>query len=208
MKPDPKKSASPVRPSPGRNPETPEPKAELAPTPIWLIFLFGLLFYWGQLYLDQHAGEFNPQVYEPYRSAQYLKDILPKDESQLLMAKGKVAYDTYCKLCHQDNGMGTPGQFPPLAGSEWVTGSPERLIRIPIHGVQGPIMVKGQEWALSMPAMGAGLSAGDLAALLTYVRQSWGNNAPAIKPEQAQAVMDATAGRSQPWTAQELQQFQ
>jgi mono/diheme cytochrome c family protein len=203
MNPVPNKTAS-QRPKSLRNSESPEPKANRSPVPTWLILSFGLLFYWAQLYVDQHAGEFNSQVYEPFHSYKELTDLAPKDETALLLAKGKVAYDNACKLCHQDSGMGTPGQFPPLAGSEWVVGSPERLIRIPLHGLGGSIKVKGVEWTQSMPAIGAGLPPEDLAAALSYIRQSWGNQAPPIKPEQVKAVSEATAGRSQPWSSQEL----
>lgn len=188
--------------------ETREPVAGLTPAPVWLVFLFGILFYWGTLYLDRHAGEFHPKVFGPYTSGNQLASFAPKDESQLMIAKGKVVYDNACKLCHQDTGLGAPGQFPPLAGSEWVSGPAERVIRIPIHGLSGPIKVKEQDWNLSMPAIGAALSDEELANLLTYVRQAWGNKAPPVTPAQVKAVKDKTADRSQPWTAQELLQIQ
>ena len=71
---------------------------------------------------------------------------------------------------------GTPGQFLPLAGSEWVLEKdPSRLIRIPLLGAAGPITVKGVEWNLAMPAMGAALPDDDLAAVLSYMRNAWGN---------------------------------
>jgi mono/diheme cytochrome c family protein len=210
MKPDPKKSVNPQWTDGAKNPETPEPTAGLAPTPVWLIFLFALLFYWAQLYLDQHGGGFHPQVYEPYQSFKQLADLRPKDETQMLLGKGKAHYENVCKGCHQENGMGSPGQFPPLVGSEWVTGVPERLIRIPIHGLSGPIQVNGVDWppGLSMPAIGAALPPEDLAALLSYVRNAWGNKASIIKPEQVKAVFESTANRTQPWTSQELLQVQ
>jgi len=69
----------------------------------------------------------------------------------------------------------------------------------------GPIEVKGQTWNLAMPAMGAALSDDDLAAVLTYMRSAWGNQAEAITPDQVAAVRAALAGRMQPYTAAELQ---
>jgi hypothetical protein len=66
------------------------------------------------------------------------------------------------------------------------------------------VQIKGQPWNLAMPAMGAALSDEDLAATLTYIRQSWGNKAPAVSPDQVKAVRAQLTGRTQPWTAEEL----
>ena len=93
--------------------------------------------------------------------------------------------------------MGKPGQFPPLAGSEWPTGSPNRLIRIPLLGLSGPIKVKGQAWNLSMPGLPA-TSDEDLAMILTHIRTSWGNKASQITAAQVKAVRAEVGGRSQP----------
>jgi hypothetical protein len=82
------------------------------------------------------------------------------------------------------------------------------MIRIPLVGLAGPVEVKGQPWNLAMPAMGAALPDDDLAAVLTYIRQSWGNKASAITPEQVKAVRTAIGNRSQPWTATELKAIQ
>jgi hypothetical protein len=68
----------------------------------------------------------------------------------------------------------------------------------------GPIEVKGQQWNLSMPAMGAALSDEDLAATLTYMRQSWGNKASEVTPEMVKAIRTLLGNRSQPFTAAEL----
>ena len=104
--------------------------------------------------------------------------------------------------------MGKPNQGPPLAGSEWVVGAPARLIRIPLFGLNGPITVHGQQlvFASSMPAMGAALPEDDLAAVLTYMRQAWGNKAPAISPQEIKAVKDKVGNHTQPFTPEEILQ--
>jgi hypothetical protein len=79
------------------------------------------------------------------------------------------------------------------------------MIRIPLVGLAGPVKVKDQEWNLAMPNMGAALSDDDLAAVLTYIRQSWGNKASIITPEQVKAVKKEVGNRTQPWSASELQ---
>jgi len=78
------------------------------------------------------------------------------------------------------------------------------MIPIPLIGLSGPVSVKDQEWNLAMPAMGARLSDEDLAAVLSYIRQSWGNNASEISPEQVQKVRAAMSNRTKPLTAIEL----
>lgn len=226
MNPDPKKPSrpsSPSRPSveKAKKPEgqvaaskpannESEPTAGSAHVPIWLILLFAILFYWGELYLDNQGGEFNPQVYEPYRSFAEVKLSNPVDDVGAVVARGEALY-VNCAVCHQASGLGAPGQFPPLAGSDWVTNSnPARLIRIPLHGLNGPITVKGQEWnpPAGMTAVGGSFSNEDLAAILTFVRQAWGNKAPAVTPAQVAKVKEETSGRamdgSAAWTAEEL----
>lgn len=97
---------------------------------------------------------------------------------------GKKQYDTpgSCTTCHQATGLGLTGAFPPLAESEWVTGPVENLIRIQLQGLKGEITVKGQVYNSMMPAM-AQQTDEQIAAVLTYVRNSFGNSASAVTPE-------------------------
>lgn len=186
-----------------------EPQADTAAMPFWLFIALIGLAYWGMLHLDQYGGGFNERVYAPYRSFRQLADLQPKSGPELLVAKGESFYALLCEQCHQRTGTGSANQYPPLVGSEWVLGSPNRLIRIPLHGLSGPIQVKGQTWTgVSMPAFGAFAPLDNdenLAAVLTYIRKAWGNNAPPIAPEQVQAVRAETAARTTPWTAAELE---
>lgn len=189
-----------------KNAENTQPGMGSANVPIWLFVVLGVLMYWGTMYLDQHGGGFSAQVYEPYPSKKFIESIQPKTGGDELIARGEEVYALVCSPCHQPNGMGSPGQFPPLAGSEWVTDSgPQRLIRITLQGLTGPIEVKGEQWNLAMPAMGASLSDAELAAVLSYVRNSWGNNVSVVTPETVTEVKEATSGRAAPWSAAELQ---
>ena len=184
-----------------------EPQAGRTAVPVWLIVLFFLLLYWGMVYFDQHSGWFNAQVYTPYRSAAELVIYQPPTGGPDL-SRGKAVYENICGLCHNNDGSGKSGQAPPFVGSEWALGSPNRMIRIPLAGLAGPIQVNGQPWNLAMPAMGAALPDDDLAAVLTYIRQSWGNKASAITPEQVKAVRAEVGNRTQPWTADQLNAIQ
>jgi mono/diheme cytochrome c family protein len=159
------------------------------------------------VYFDQHSGWFDAQVYTPYRSAAELALYQPPSGGPDL-ARGKAVYENICGLCHNNDGSGKPGQAPPFAGSEWALGNPNHMIRIPLTGLAGPVEVKGQQWNLAMPAMGAALPDDDLAAVLTYIRQSWGNKASAITPDQVKAARAAVGNRTQPWTADQLNAVQ
>ncbi|MEY3894926.1 MAG: hypothetical protein RLZZ214_445 [Verrucomicrobiota bacterium] len=104
-----------------------------------------------------------------------------------VMAAGKVSY-MLCGACHGQNGEGGP-VAPPLAGSEWVKGPVSNLIRIQLRGLVGPITVAGKEY--NMPGGMAALSYqtdDQIAAVLTFVRNSFGNKASAVKPEQVAAL--------------------
>ena len=162
-----------------------------------------LLLYWGAVYFDQHGAWFNSEVYQPYQTYAQLESFQPKGEGSNL-ARGKAVFDTICALCHGLDGEGKAGQAPPLAGSEWAQGDPGHMIRIPLYGLSGSVSVKGQVYNLSMPAMGAALSPDDLAAVLTYIRSSWGNKASPITAAQVSAIKTEVGNRSQPFSADEL----
>lgn len=175
--------------------------------PLWIFVLLFLALFWAMYYFDSHSGWFNAQVYRPYDSLAQLKSFQPPTGGPNL-EQGRAVYENVCALCHGSDGRGKPKQAPTFVNSDWVNGSPGRLIRIPLSGLAGPIEVAGESWDLAMPAMGAALSDEDLAAALTYMRQSWGNKASAITPEQVKAVRDEVGGRTQPWTAGELKAIQ
>jgi len=187
--------------------EAAEPRAGNIAVPVWLFILLFLVLYWGMVYFDRQSGWFSPQIYAPYRSLEELASYqLPAGGPDL--SRGKAVYENVCGLCHGNDGAGKPGQAPPFLGSEWALGSPNRLIRIPLAGLAGPVQVAGKEWNLAMPAMGAALPDDDLAAVLTYIRQSWGNKASAIVPEQVKAVRAEVGNRTQPWTVELLNAIQ
>jgi mono/diheme cytochrome c family protein len=163
---------------------SPEPVAERWTVPIWLIVVFGLLFYWGQLFLAENAGGFNKDVYDPYHSFDEVAMANPQDPEAKTRAEGKRVFDLTCTLCHQPNGLGKEGVAPPLAGSEWVQApGGDRIARIVLNGLTGPINVKGQDFNLTMVAWRDNYNDDQIAAVLTYVRSQWGNKAGPIKPE-------------------------
>jgi len=135
-------------------------------------------------------------------------DAVVLDPLQLAVKKGGSTY-ALCGGCHQGSGMGAPGLFPPLAGSDWVTGGSERLIRVILHGLNGPITVSGKPFTApaGMPPQGAVLGDQDIANVATFVRNSWGNKGSLITKEMVAAVRDAEKARTAPWTGAELEPY-
>jgi mono/diheme cytochrome c family protein len=188
------------------NRDNDEPSVGDVTVPIWLIMVFGLLFYWSQVYLSDHAGGFDQQVYAPFESFADVDSHNPKDEATKNLIMGQDVFNKTCSACHQPNGMGKDGTAPPLVGSEWVLApGPNRIARVVLNGFTGPVTVKGKEWNLTMVPWKDTFDDEHIAAVLTYIRSSWGNSASLVKPEQvAAARKDAHPG---PMTAPELEKI-
>jgi mono/diheme cytochrome c family protein len=123
------------------------------------------------------------------------------------MAEGKAAYMMICVACHQPNGLGLPMVFPPLAKTEYVTGDPKRFAAMILKGNAGPITVDGKLYNNVMPGQEATLTDKKIAAIMTYVRASFGNNAPPVSADVVAAVRKEYADRKTPWTEAELKNF-
>jgi mono/diheme cytochrome c family protein len=126
-----------------------------------------------------------------------------------LFIRGKEIYDRegFCITCHQAEGEGLDGSgFPPLAGTEWASGSEERLIKLTLKGLLGPIDVLGKSYPGQVPMMPfEGLLDDDeMAAVLTYVRNAFGDKASAISPEKVKAIRSATRNRTDFYSPEEL----
>lgn len=117
---------------------------------------------------------------------------------------GKQVYSTTCAACHQASGEGVEGVYPPLAGSEWVTGDAGKLVRIVLHGMTGPVEVAGETYSGAMPPWGGVLKDVDIASVSTYMRTSWGNKASPVTAAEVAKIRTATKARTTPWTAPEL----
>lgn len=117
---------------------------------------------------------------------------------------GEALYLSRCMSCHQVDGNGIAGVFPPVNGTEWVTGDKGRLIRIVLGGVMGPMKVGNVTYGGAMPPWQGFLDDEEVAALLTYMRSAWDNDASAVTAEEVRLVRTATADRTAPWAAEEL----
>ena len=118
-------------------------------------------------------------------------DQQPADEGPIdpaILAAGKANY-LVCAACHGQNGEGVPNLAPPLAKSEWVTGPVSNLIRIQMRGLNGPITVAGVDYNLPVGMAALNYQTDEqMASVLTFIRNSWGNKASAVKPEQVKAL--------------------
>lgn len=124
-------------------------------------------------------------------------------EEQQRFENGKGLYSLTCGACHQPNGTGAEGMAPPLVNSEWVLGSDERLARIILHGVKGPITVNGQKWDMEMPGLPF-FDDEQIASIMTYLRREWEHTGNPVTPDTVKKIREATGDRSESWTEAEL----
>jgi mono/diheme cytochrome c family protein len=186
-------------------PPNAEPTAARSHMPMWIFVVLLLLLYVGGIYFDRHSGWFDPQIYSPYANAAMLDAYQPKSGAAAAAAQGKKIYEQICGVCHGVDGLGKPGQAPPLAGSEWVLAKgAQRLAHIPLMGVNGDIKVEGKDWNMNMAAMGAGLSDADLANVLTYIRSSWGNKAGEVSADDVKTVRASIGAHPQPMSGDQM----
>ena len=124
---------------------------------------------------------------------------LTPDEQARFVA-GRTIYQNLCQACHQADGRGTDRIAPSLIGSEFaLAASPTVPIRIVLHGKEGTVAL--------MPPLGGMLSDNEIAAVLTYVRREWGHTASPVQPADVARTRTETAGRTRPWTIDELTQL-
>ena len=183
--------------------EQDEPSNGSSPIPIFILFLFAALCFWGGVYLIQYGGHFHKDA--------YTFDFNPNAEVAVVQVslydRGAKVFKAQCVACHQATGLGVPGVYPPLAGSEWVTGHQESLSRILINGLNGPIEVAGKKYNGNMPAFGPSglnLKPQEIAGVLTYIRQEWDNGASEVTEATVAGYMDQYGSRGTPWTAEEV----
>ncbi len=120
-----------------------------------------------------------------------------------VIGRGLAIYSRTCIACHGPEGKGVPGAFPPLDGSPWALGDPTVPARIALHGLQGPIEVSGQKFENMMPPL-IDLKDAEIADVITYVRQSWSNDASPVTEDTVKQTRAKFSSRGKPWTAPEL----
>ncbi|MEO7127606.1 MAG: cytochrome c [Rhodoferax sp.] len=176
--------------------ENPEPVEGANPTPWFIILLVSALFVFGVVYIARTALD-TPASWGDGRSAAELQGAPPLAAGAAV--DGAAVFASHCAACHQATGAGLPGVFPPLAGSDWVAGKEATLIAIVLHGINGPLTVKGNPFNGAMPTFQGQLQDPEVAAVLTYVRSQWGNTGGPITADAVAAVRKDTSSRTEPF---------
>lgn len=134
-------------------------------------------------------GEKELSVMEKRKNASHIRtpDSLKDNLISQSVSKGQIIYATYCSACHQNNGKGAPGRFPPLTQSKWVTQKKSDLIEILLNGMQGDIEVNGEHYNGLMPSH-VFLKDDEIAHVLSYIRSNFGNNASEISENEVYQI--------------------
>ena len=205
--------------------EQAEPRDGFEPVPKWVPVLFAVMLMWGGYYLGANSGEFRRDTFDTLdvKSVMLPNDLStvpdpdPKSVSEL-MELGKAKYRNVCIACHKEDGNGdsNPSQpYPPLAGSEWVSGSDasaSRQVRIVLYGLNQAIQVKGKSYNGQMPAYGGSMKDYEIASVITFVRNSFGHKSdpddasPAVTTALVKIVR-LKLGKRESKTAKELQKL-
>ena len=196
-----------------------EPSADVTPIPTWLSLVCAVALCWAGAYIGVFNGGFSGKVYNEYESSPSVFFPLPggalagggpaaADLTPLQL--GAKVYKETCINCHMPNGLGQPGQTPPLAGSEWVDGAEfneKRLVGIVLKGLKGPVTVKGANFNSPNMQPWEAIGPKKIAAVLTYVRQEWGNKGGEITEAQVVAAKKEFSSHGDQWTIEEIKKI-
>ena len=190
-----------------------DPRVGREPLSLWLVAIYGLAVFFGGAYLGRYAGNWSGEGLDYLGNAPRVAShagaggAACEAATELTPAqKGAKIFSANCATCHQATGLGVAGQYPPLAGSEFVNGGTRRLGMILLKGLQGPLTVKGVHYGSAvMQPWEKTLNDQKIAEVLTYIRQEWGNTAGPVAPEGISALRKELAGRTESFTEPDLQ---
>lgn len=174
--------------------EQPEPYEGSRPVPKMVLTIIGALFAWALYYIWTTYSTMPPNVGD---------NRIAVDFAVPLTADGGQLYTANCVACHQATGAGVPGVFPPLDGSEWVINDPAVTARIILHGIKGPLTVKGAQYNGEMPHFKEKFSDAEVAALISHIRTSFGNTAGKVDANLVKAEREATKDHPDHWNGDE-----
>jgi len=188
-----------------------EPRVGAEPLSIWLIAIYGLAIFFAGAYLGRYSGNFSAGGLDPMGApppakkaaggpagGEQVAELSPRD-------RGKKIFAANCQTCHQATGQGVPGQYPPLAGSEFTNGGSRRMGMIVLKGLQGPVKVKGQQYGTAvMQPWDKTLTDQKIADVMTYERSDWGNSASPVTAEQVAALRKELASHPESFTEHDI----
>ncbi|HQQ71554.1 MAG TPA: c-type cytochrome [Alicycliphilus sp.] len=159
--------------------ESEDPEETVRPMPRVALFIVLFMMVWAVVYILR-SEPLTLSAYGDQRTRAELSG--PVAGAAGGAVDGKALFAAQCAACHQATGLGLPGVFPPLDGSEWVQGNTKVLANILLHGITGDITVKGNKFSGSMPSF-AQLSDAELAGIANFIRSNWSNKAEAVTAE-------------------------
>ncbi|MEO6872106.1 MAG: cytochrome c [Chthoniobacterales bacterium] len=188
-----------------------DPRVGREPLPLWLIAIYGLAVFFGGAYLGRYAGNWSGDGLDYLGNAprvathagaggatQEVAELTPAE-------KGAKIFSANCATCHQANGLGIAGQYPPLVGTEVTNGGSRRHVMIVLKGLQGPVTVKGQRYGSAvMQPWEKTLTDEKIADVITYERSAWGNKGSPVTAEGVAALRKELAGRAESYTEPDI----
>jgi mono/diheme cytochrome c family protein len=172
--------------------------------PLIFVFMFGCLIFVCSIQLAHSTNGF--EIHPPQEIVELSDE---ERESQRLERKydsGKKIFSLRCASCHQSNGLGIATQYPPLAGSEWVSANPALITKIILKGLKGEITVKGEKYGTSAALNMAAVPIDDreIANVVTYVRQAWGNDFGELTTDEVATIRSDTFDQKDQWIGEVL----
>jgi mono/diheme cytochrome c family protein len=178
--------------------EKSEPDEGFEPTPWWVWTISVLVLFIMGYYLGRYSGTFGTVAHEVEMPLAAMEEHIERE------VRGDILYAGMCQACHQSNGQGVPGRYPPLVGSDWVIRDAETPARIVLFGLEGPIIVRGNTYNERMDPFHNRLNDREIAAVVTYIRTTWGNEASEVSPDLVGELRESHQGRGL-WRAPELE---
>ncbi|WP_322996660.1 cytochrome c [Castellaniella sp.] len=172
-----------------------EPYEGSHPIPLVVLGIIAALLLWAVWHLYASYTPMPADVGDDRIAADFMVPV---------SADGGQLYTANCVACHQANGSGVPGVFPPLSKSEWVDAADAGvMVRIVLHGIHGPLTVEGVQYNGEMPHFQDKFSDEEVAAIVSHVRTSFGNSASTIDAKFAAQVREETKSQTTPWKGDE-----
>jgi mono/diheme cytochrome c family protein len=178
-----------------RSREHPDPHERNRPVPRMVLAVVSAAVLWAVGYIIVNAPNDAPELGD----GRTIATLQGKPAGGGGGADGAQIYGANCVACHQANGAGLPGVFPPLAGSEWVMAADKVPVNILLHGITAKLTVNNTAYNGQMPAFKDKLNDAEIAAVLSYVRASFGNSAGKIGPDLVKTEREAGKDRKDPW---------
>ena len=181
-----------------------EPTKNFLIAPLVFVFVFGCLIFVCSIQLAHSTNAF--QLHPPVEVVELTPEEKEAQRLERKISSGEKVFAARCASCHQANGLGIAGQFPPLAGSEWVSADSGVITNIILKGLKGEILVKGEKYGSSAAVNMAAVPISDreIANVSTYVRQAWGNSSNEVSEDFVQQIRADHASKQDQWTGDDL----